>query len=423
MNLFFDSPRLRAKYLAWLCLLCTATISVQAQSGLTLEKALNLAQTRSQTLQAKDAAMQASQHMAVLAAQLPDPVFKVGVNNLPVTGQDRYKLTPDFMTMRSMGLMQEWVRSDKRQALSTRYQREAQAVQAQRRMSEQDIQRETAQAWLMRYYQQRMHEVLRQQCQEAQLQIQSVEALYGTGKATQSDVLSARLALAQIKDQLVQSQRQIEVADIQLKRWIGEFEETSLAELPDMQNAPWQNHDLHRLNEAHPHLLWMQRMQDVAQAELDLAQANRKANWTVEVMFNKRAPEFSDMVSLNFSLPLQWRQSDVQEREVAAKTAVVSQLKAERAEAAREHTAHVEALVQEWQSNRARVAEFEALQLPLAKERIQSALTAYRANANGLSDVLQARRMALDTQMEHQRLSMQTALLWAQLNYLTPNGN
>lgn len=424
MSFLFHSPHSRAKYWVGLCAFSAVTaVSAQTQMGLTLEKAVALAQARSQTLVAHDATQDAAQQMAVVAAQLPDPVFKVGVNNLPVTGQDKYKLTPDFMTMRSVGLMQEWVRSDKRQALASRYQREAMASQAQRTVSEQEIAKDTAQAWLMRYYQQQMHALLRQQLQEATLQMQSVESLYRSAKASQADVLSARLELAQLKDQLAQSQREIDVTDTQLKRWTGEQDTSTLGELPVMQTTPWQHHDLHGLSEAHPHLLWMRRMQDVAQAELDLAQANRKANWTVELMFNKRAPEFSDMVSVNVSLPLQWRQASVQDREVAAKAASVAQLHAQREEAEREHVAHIQALLQEWQSNQARVSELEATQLPLAQERIHAALTAYRGGVGNLNDVLQARRMALDTQMAHQRLAMQTALVWAQLNYLTPIRN
>jgi outer membrane protein TolC len=177
------------------------------QNTLSLDAALRMALEHSQTLAAKDQAVLAAQALSVAAAQLPDPSLKLGVNNLPVTGADKYSLTRDFMTMRSVGLAQEWVRADKRQALSARYDSEAQVALAQRRMSEQDIQRETAQAWLTLHFQQRVHQLLNLQSQEMALQLQSVQAAYRVLKASQADVLSARLALAQVKDQLAQSQR------------------------------------------------------------------------------------------------------------------------------------------------------------------------------------------------------------------------
>jgi len=40
-----------------------------------------------------------------------------------------------------------------------------------------------------------------------------------------------------------------------------------------------------------------------------------------------------------------------------------------------------------------------------------------------LNDVLQTRRMALETQMDYLRLALETAQQWAQLNYLTPVRN
>ena len=61
-----------------------------------------------------------------------------------------------------------------------------------------------------------------------------------------------------------------------------------------------------------------------------------------------------------------------------------------------------------------------AASIPLATERPQAALTAYRGGSGTLASVLEARRMALDTQMDRLRLDMDTARIWAQLNYLIP---
>ena len=415
----------RARFVARFCVLsaCFALSSAHAQNTLSLDAALRMALEHSQTLAAKDQAVLAAQALSVAAAQLPDPSLKLGVNNLPVTGADKYSLTRDFMTMRSVGLAQEWVRADKRQALSARYDSEAQVALAQRRMSEQDIQRETAQAWLTLHFQQRVHQLLNQQSQEMALQLQSVQAAYRVLKASQADVLSARLALAQVKDQLAQSQRLLALGQTQLMRWTGSDVVQALNDLPDFKSLHWQVDDLQSLNDHHPTLVVMQKAEAVAQAELDLAKANRRPNWSAELMFNKRGSEFSDMVSLNFSRPLQWNAGNLQEREVAAKTAALAQLQAERLEASREHLAQVSAVVQTWRSNQARLQEFEATQLPLAQLRTQAAEVAYKNASGSLNDVLQTRRMALETQMDYLRLALETAQQWAQLNYLTPVRN
>ncbi|MBN0445133.1 TolC family protein, partial [Pseudomonas aeruginosa] len=72
--------------------------------------------------------------MAVSASRLPDPVLRLSVDNLPIEGPMRYSLTDDFMTMRSVSLMQTFTGSEKRQARAARYEREAEAATAMRSM-------------------------------------------------------------------------------------------------------------------------------------------------------------------------------------------------------------------------------------------------------------------------------------------------
>ncbi len=76
--------------------------AAHAADALTLDQVLRLAQNRSRALVAQDATASAARDMAVAAGQRPDPTLKLGINNLPVNGADRFSLTRDFMTMRSV---------------------------------------------------------------------------------------------------------------------------------------------------------------------------------------------------------------------------------------------------------------------------------------------------------------------------------
>ena len=120
--------------------------------------------------------------MAVSAGQLPDPVIKFGVNNLPVNGPDKFSVTRDFMTMRSVGVMQEFVRTDKRKARSARFEREAEVAQAVSQLALANLQRDTAIAWLDRFYQERLRRLLLTQRDEAKLQIEAADAAYRGGR-------------------------------------------------------------------------------------------------------------------------------------------------------------------------------------------------------------------------------------------------
>ena len=104
------------------CILAAA-VSGRAAGLLSLDEAIRLATARSRQLDAHNAVAAAARERAVAAGQPADPVLKFGVNNLPITGADRYRLTPDFMTMRSLGLMQEITRADKLKSRAGRFER------------------------------------------------------------------------------------------------------------------------------------------------------------------------------------------------------------------------------------------------------------------------------------------------------------
>ncbi|WP_232834359.1 TolC family protein [Rhodoferax ferrireducens] len=393
---------------------------------LTLLAALQMAVVQSRLIEAGSLQASAAREMVVAAGQLPDPVLKLGLNNLPINGEDRFSLTRDFMTMRSVGVMQEFTREGKRKARGMRFEKEAETAEANRALTLINVQRSTAVAWLDRYYQERMVDLLLRQRDETRLQIEAADAAYRGGRGSQSDVFAARSVLAQMEDRIAQAQAQVATAKAQLARWVGEVAAQRLADLPatDVLRLNESNLDAQLLH--HPQVAVMAKQEEMARADVELAQASKQADWSVELMFSQRGPAYSNMVSLNVSVPLLWDQKNRQDRELAAKLATVAQLRAEREDAVRAHTAELRIMVQEWQSNRARLRRYDESILPLTTERTRAAIAAYRggvATGGTLSAVLEARRTEVDMRMERLRLEMETARLWAQLNYLTPNAS
>ena len=402
-----------------LCLTCIGSVAY-GQPVLTFDQALRLAQDRSRQLVAQDYAAASAREMAVAAAQLPDPTLRAGVNDLPINGPDRFSLTRDSFTMRSISVMQEFTRDDKRKARAARFEREAEVAQAGRNQALANLQRDTALAWLDRHYQERMREVLTAQRDEARLQIEAADAVYRGGRGSQVDVFSARAAVAQIEDRIAQAERQVATAQTRLARWIGEPASQPLGVAPktDTLRLDWTSLEVHVLH--HPRLELMLKQEQVARAEVDIAQTNKRADWSAELMYSQRGPAYSNLVSINFSIPWQLDRKNRQDRELGAKLALIDQLQAQREEATREDVADVRTWVQQWQNNRERLARYDSSLIPLAAERMRAALAAYRGNSGSLSAVLEARRMEIDQRLERVRLEMEAAGLWAQLEYLIP---
>ena len=394
----------------------------RGRRSLTLADAQRRAVERSFQIVAQDAAVTASRHMAVAAAQLPDPMLRAGIDNLPVTGPDRFSLGNDFMTMRRIGVMQELTRGEKRRLRSERFTLEAEKSLAEKTGMIAAIQRDTALAWLDRYYAEAMARVIDEQMAQSRLEIEATESAYRAGRGNQADVFGARSALTALEDRASEYRRRVSAAKVALARWIGEAAQSPLAGAPRIDTVHLHEAaDLRAALESHPMIAMLARQEEIAKAEADLARANKKADWSVELMYQNRGSQFSDMVSIGVSVPLHWDQKNRQDQELAAKLAMLEQARAQREDALRAHIAEVQAMIVEWENDRERRGRYERELVPLARERSDAALAAYRGGKSSLVDVLAARRNQIDVRMQALQLEVETARMWAQLNFLVPD--
>ena len=397
-----------------------APLHAQNAAALTVDEALQLAAQRSQQLLAQDAAAAAAREMAMAAGQAPDLTLTAGINNLPIEGPDEFSLTNDFMTMRSIGLMRELTRHDKRAARAARFAREADAAEAGRTLALANLERETAMAWFDRYYRERMRDVLAMQRDQAALQIEAADLAYRSGLGAQSDVFAARASSASIEDRMAETERDVDIAVTRLARWVGAAAERPLGPLPPMDVVSLSPGDLDAELGHHPQIVLMLSQEEIARAEAEIARTESRSDWTIEVMYSERGPSFADMMSFNVSMPLQRRERSRQDRVLAASLATAEQMRAEREEETREHVADARALLQAWQANRARLDRYASALIPLAAERTVAATVAYGSGTGTLTAVLDARFAEIDTRIDALDLEMETAALWAGINYLIP---
>ncbi|MDB5755208.1 MAG: Heavy metal efflux outer membrane protein [Massilia sp.] len=387
-----------------------------AEMPLTLAEAQRLAVARSLQPAARELAAAASRDMAVAAAQLPDPVFKAGIDNLPVSGAERFSLGSDFMTMRRVGVMQELTRADKRQLRAERFERDAQKALAEKDQAIAALERDTALAWLDLYYAQAAAALAAEQTAQTGREIEAAQGAYRAGRGTQAELLAARSALAMAEDRVSDIARRSRNAATMLARWIGDAAAAPLAGKPDTGTL--------RLDPAtlahHPSVAVFARQEEVAATEVKLARANQKADWSVEVAYQQRGASYPNMVSVGVSVPLQWDRPHRQDRELAAKLALADQARAEREDQFRAHLAETRAMLDEWQTNRQRQARYQGELIPLARERTSAVLAAYRGGKASLADQLAAQRNETELRLQALQLEADTDRLWARLNFLFP---
>jgi len=402
--------------------LCVAPLLASAADvPLTLPEAQRQAVERSQLLVARYAAIAGAREMAIAAAQLPDPVAKMQINNLPIDGEDRFSLTRDFMTMRSIGVMQEFTRSDKRKARAERFERDADKSNAESVLDTATIQRDTALAWLDRYYAESMAAVVVEQRVAATSEIEAAEGAYRAGRGSLADILAARSALVGFDDRASELSRRASAATINLARFIGDGARASLVGKPDIDTLRVDIQSLDADIRHHPQIALLDQREAIAAADVKVAQAAKQVDWSLEVMYSQRGSAYSNMISVELSVPLQWDRPHRQEREVAAKLAMLDEVRAEREDMLRAYAAEIGAMRVEWENNRERRNRYQRELLPLAEERTQAIVGAYRGAKASIADVLMARRGEIDVRTQTLQLAWDTARLWAQLNFLTPD--
>jgi outer membrane protein TolC len=396
---------------------------VFSEDLLTLTGAQRRAVERSRQLSAQDSAALASREMAVAAGQLPDPVLRFGIDNLPVNGPDQFSIGNDFMTMRRIGVMQEFTRSEKRQLRAERFEREAEKYLAEKTAIVASIQRDTALAWLDRYYAEAMATAVAEQMEQVRREILAAESAYRAGRGSQADVFAAHGVLVGLEDRASELNRRIATAKTGLARWMGDGAEAPLGEKPALDSIRLDTSSLESDLRHHPQIAILSKQVEVAAAEARIAQANKKSDWSVELSYSQRGSAYSNMVSLGVSVPLQWDQKRRQERELGSKLAMTEQARAQLDDMLRAHVAEVRAMIQEWENGRERLARYQRELIPITKERSRATLIAYQGGKAGLGDVLLARRNETEVRLQALQLEMDTARLWAQLNFLFPDNS
>ena len=417
MVVFF--PILRGAALA---LIAAAVTPSWAADSLTLAQALHIAVGRSPQLRAQQALSMAAREQAVAAGQLPDPVLKLGVDNLPVDGPERGSLTRDFMTMRRIGIMQEIPRAEKRQLRADRFEHDAQRARALQQQSLASIQQSTALAWLERYYAQALRELVQQQIDETRLQLQAADLAFRNGRASQADVFAARAAAIGLNDRLGELEGQSRGAELMLARWVGaDVANRTVSGTPPWQVLSQQSQVVQDRTGKHPDLQVISAEIAAAETDARLALANKKPDWSVEASYSQRGSAYSNMVSLGVSIPLQWDSKNRQNRELAAKLFLVDEAKERYEDRLRSQEFEARSLLNDWQTGKDRLARLRDELIPVMRQRAEASLTAYRTGKSDLAATLAARRDEIDSRIQALNLEMETARAWARLNYQTPD--
>ncbi len=401
-----------------LSLLCALPLTAHAGEPLSLEEAVGRALQSAPQVSARTANLEAMQSLATGAGHLPDPELVVGVDNLPVTGPDAYSTTSDFMTMRKVGVMQAFPAATKRKLQGERAAAAADVAQAELVESRLAVAREVAQAWIRRATAEASLNELHALASDVELQASAARAALAAGRSSTAEALAAQTAAAQFHARLLRVKSEVRQATFELARWLDADADRPLAAMPSLDELPAPPAALLASVHEHGSLLTFESQIAAARLDVDLAKAERRPDWSAELAFAKRGPEFSDMVSLEFRVGLPLFTKYRQNPQISARHAELRQLEAEREAELRMHTAEIHQVLTQWEELGERARQYEQELLPLAHERSRAALASFRTGRGELRLALEAYEQESEFIIEHAELLNERGLAWAFLRYL-----
>ncbi|MBW5811734.1 TolC family protein [Yersinia kristensenii] len=404
-------------------LLLAAAFSLPAMgyaADITLEQALVSAERYSAELSANQHQVNALENMASSATQLPDPKLKFGIENLPVGGNNGRRFTREGMTMQRIGIMQDYVSSDKRQRKADTLSAEARKTAAGSETIRTRLQRETAQAWLDLALTEQAVTDARVLVQESEKQVALQRAGVASGGALPSSVLDARLTLSAMQDRLTTAQRDVALAQTQLTQLTGIEVQHVSGTLPKFSRLPADINVLRDAIKQHPEILLASREAEVAKARSAQSAIAAIPDVGIEVYYAKRAEEYEDMAGVMVTVDLPLFRSQRQDKDYAADVSRSMEANDQLTLLTRDHRAQLDTLLAQYHATQQLWQRQTDEVLPLQKQRVNLMMAQYQSNKSDLSSVLEARRALLDSQLNASNAARELARTWAAIRYLTP---
>ena len=352
---------------------------------LTFDGAIQRAVRDAPSLQASGAGIAASRSAAIASDRLPDPTLEVGLRDFPVTGPDAGSLHRDNFTMTTVGISQQFINPAKRSARAERARADIAIAEAGLAQESRSVRLETALAWVDLYYAEKKLTQLRHlDTSLGELQA-TVTARLASGSARPSQALEPDQLRAAVADRRSELAADVAKARARLVRYTGD----PLVEVAGAPPSPQiDSTQLIASIDTLPRLGVIDAQMRAADAEVRLARADKRPDWTVSASYGRREPAFGDLVSVGVSIDLPFFAKRRQDPKIAARDSEAQRSRFERLAAEREAAAALSADLADHAMHHQRLQNARTTLVPLAKHRAELDQASYAAGKLDLGSAL-----------------------------------
>lgn len=359
--------------------------SVALAEPLTFDAALQRAANEAPSLRAGASGVDAARSTAIAAGRLPDPTINIGIDNFPVSGPPAFSFTRESMTMARIGIEQPFPNPAKRRAQRDRAQADIGIAEAGSAVEAQNVQLETALAWVDLYYvKRRLAQLQHLDSSLGDLQA-TVSARLTSGSARPSAALEPDQLRAAVNDRRSELTADVAKAQARLARFTGDPAADVSGDPPSLEvdRAP-----LMAGLSALPSLQALDANVGAADAETELARADKRPDWRVSTSYGHRDPAYGDMVSVGVSIDLPLFAKRRQDPKIAARTSEAERARLIRTAGERELVAELDGDLADHVMHHQRLLNARNALVPLARRRAELDMASYAAGKLDLGSAL-----------------------------------
>ena len=361
---------------ATFCLVLALASAQALAEPVTFDQALERAERFAPDIAARASQIEAERLKASTARQLPDPKLEAGIQDFPVTGPVAFNPLEENFSMIRVGVSQDFPNPAKRRARAARAVADVSAAEAEVAVEARDIRVAVGLAWTDLYCAKRKLAVLSDLDKKIDDLASTVRASLTTRAARPSDAVRPAQLKAEVADRRASLNAAAARARTVLTRFTGDPSPEPAGPPPDQ--PPDRDALLLKL-EGVPALRRLDAATDRAQAEVRVAEAEKRPDWSVNVSYGKRNFKFGDLLSVGVTVDLPIFARKRQDPIIAARAREADRVRLERQAALRQLQARLEADLADHQEHHELYVRARETLVPLAERRARLDLDSYAA--------------------------------------------
>ena len=366
-------------------LLLSAVPTLAWAEPLAFKAALERAAADAPSLRGRASGVTAAQSAAIAADRLPDPTLDIGIQDFPVTGPDAGRFNRDNFTMQKIGISQQFINPAKRHARAARASADIGIAEAGALVEGRSVRLQTALAWVDLYFaERRLAQLTLLDASLGDLQ-STVSARLASGSARPSQALEPDQLRAAVNDRRAELMANVAKARAALARFTGDSNPEVAGTPPELMVD---RTGLIAGIAALPSLRAMDAQAVAADADTQLARADKHPDWKVGVSYGRREPAFGDLVSVGVSIDLPFFSKRRQDPKIAAAASEAERVRYDRVAAEHEVLASLEGDLADHLMHHQRLENARNTLVPLIKRRAELDMASYAAGRLDLGSAL-----------------------------------